>query len=74
MSTPERQQDPGEHGYAGVAEEAGETVDTDEAEHPPEDRASDLGQDEDERAGPADADSPASSRARAHNSRRLPRR
>jgi hypothetical protein len=45
MATPERQQDPGEHGYGGVAEGADGT---NESEHPLEDPASDP-RDDDER-------------------------
>jgi len=52
MSTPERHDDPGGHGYGGLAED---TDDTDEPEHPLEDPASDPrrpdGEREDEDGG-----------------------
>jgi hypothetical protein len=44
MSTPERQQDPGGHGYGGTDEDASDET---EPEHPLEDPASDP-RDEDE--------------------------
>ncbi len=46
MSTPERQQDPGEHGYGGTQQEK---ESDDRREHPLDDPAADPRQDEDER-------------------------
>lgn len=50
MSTPERQQDPGEHGYGGVKQDP--TPNEDQAEHPLEDPDNDSRQDEPRREEP----------------------
>ena len=45
MSTPERQQDPGEHGYAGANQEpANDTSPEESREHPLDDPDNDSGQ------------------------------
>ena len=49
MSTPERQQDPGEHGYGGVKQDPATQPDDDNSpEHPLEDPDNDSGQKPDE--------------------------
>ena len=50
MSTPERQQDPGEHGYGGVKQNL--PGEGDQAEHPLEDPDVDSHQDEPRREEP----------------------
>ena len=52
MSTPERQQDPGEHGYGGVKQAPDDDRD-EPAEHPLEDPDNDSGQDAPPREEPA---------------------
>ena len=54
MSTPERQQDPGEYGYGGVKQEP-DAEPHDPAEHSLEDPDDDSGQDEPRREQPEDA-------------------
>jgi hypothetical protein len=49
MSTPERSQDPGEHGYGGT--KADDQPTDDETEHPLEDPATDSRQEDDEGDG-----------------------
>ena len=49
MSTPERQQDPGEHGYGGVKAEPAKDADRSDApDHPLEEPDNDAGQKPDE--------------------------
>ena len=49
MSTPERQQDPGEHGYGGVKADPTKEADHHESpDHPLEDPDNDSGQEPDE--------------------------
>ena len=50
-STPERQQDPGEHGYGGTQQEK-EKEDESESEHPLEDPDADPRQDDTEQRKP----------------------
>ncbi len=50
MSTPERQQDPGAHGYGGVKQDPAREADRhDSPDHPLEDADNDSGQKSDER-------------------------
>ena len=51
MSTPERQQDPGDHGYGGTQQEK-EKEDESESEHPLEDPDADPRQDDTEQRKP----------------------
>ncbi len=52
MSTPERQQDPGEHGYGGTHQEKGDDDRSDE--HPLEDPAADPRQEDEDEDQPED--------------------
>ena len=51
MSTPERQQDPGEHGYGGTQQEKKSGDDRDD-EHPLEDPDADPRQDDEDQGEP----------------------
>jgi hypothetical protein len=48
VSTPERQQDPGDHGYGGIHQEKADDNDDDQHEHPLEDPDVDPRQDDDQ--------------------------